>query len=172
MPTLPIAEITINGLQPQGLYEGTALKFGLVNYFIGKNGSGKSQVMQRLMSQIENFASANIAKGVLGKFLPTNRTHSISGNREMSDDVDQNEPRNPTADSFFQFLNESEFTKAMVQGRLNYFFEKSIKITPRGRNIAMDILESWREKDRKLIETAGATTPGSPTALNLSLIHI
>ena len=169
MPTFPIAEITISGLQPPGLYEGTTLKFGLVNYFIGKNGSANSQVMQLLKTEIETFATANFAKGILGKFLPTNRTHSITGTREMSGEVlDQYEPRNPTADAFFQFLNESEFTKAMVQGRLNYFFEKSIKITPRGSRIVMDILESWREKERKLIEAAEATTSNISSTLNLS----
>lgn len=168
-PPLPIAEITVSGLQPTGLYDGTILKFGLVNYFVGKNGTGKSQVMRYLQTRIGNFASANNAKGILGKFLPSNRTHSISGTRAMSGELlDQSEPNTPTADTFFQFLNESEFTKAMVQGRLNYFFEKSLKITSRGSDIVMVILESWRAKERKQIEAAEASTAEIPTPLNLS----
>lgn len=168
-PPLPIAEITVSGLQPTGLYEGTILKFGLVNYFVGKNGTGKSQVMRYLQTRIGNFASASVDKGILGKFLPSNRTHSISGTRAMSGELlDQSEPNTPTADTFFQFLNESEFTKAMVQGRLNYFFEKSLKITSRGSNIVMDILESWRAKERKQVEAAEASTSEIPTPLNLS----
>lgn len=165
----PIQILSLNGLQPQGLYEGINLTFSWVNYFIGKNGSGKTQAMSRLHSQIQNYTNQNTASGYLGKFLPTNRTHSISGNREMlGGKMEQWETSNPTADAFYQFLNESEFTKSMVQSKLNQFFDKTIRIAPQGRNIVMDIFEQWLKKEKSDESSEADRTKRELKQLNLS----
>lgn len=142
-------------LNPPELYKDDILEFGKVNYFIGKNGTGKSQVLTHIYNDVRNTRNQliNNDKGLVIKYLPSNRTHNIQGGRQMhSENLDSFESGNPTVDTFFQFLNGSPFTKTLVEHSLNMFFNKFPRISLQGLNILMNIEESWRKKELRKIE--------------------
>lgn len=151
-----ISSITVQGLQPSGLYDNTVLNFGIVNFFIGKNGSAKTQVLNQIHSEVKNkITSLRPKYEWVGKYLPSNRVHLIQGSRELRSEIlDTFETDNQSVESFFQFLNDSEVTKAIVESKLRTFFKKSLNIRSQGRNITMDILEKWRAKEVELKEKA------------------
>lgn len=153
-------------LQPPDLYKGQTLNFGKVNYFIGKNGTGKSQIVSHIVNEVRARRNqlVSIDKGLVIKYLQANRTHNIQGSRQLhADNLNEYESGNFTVESFFQFLNGSPFTKSLVEHSLNMFFHKFPQISLQGLNILMNIQESWTKKEmkkkelKKLLEEGGKT---------------
>lgn len=156
-------------LNPPELYQGQNLTFGSVNYFIGKNGTGKSQILNHIVTEVRNKRTQLISKdkGLVIKYLPSNRTHNIQGTRQLhAENLDDYESANFTAEGFFQFLNGSPFTKSLVEHSLNMFFHKFPQISLQGLNILMNIQENWITKEMKKrelkqkieIESSGSKT--------------
>ena len=98
-----ISTLTISGLQPQGLYEGQTINFGLVNFLIGKNGSGKTQLLNKIHQEIKNKLTPLRGEYEwVGKMLQANRAHVIQGSRELRGErMDVFETDHPNAESFF-----------------------------------------------------------------------
>lgn len=152
-----VKDLTINTeLQPSGLYEGQFLDFGLVNYIIGKNGTGKSQVMRKIYEKAKNEVAIITAtkKGISIKYLPAIRTTGVSGSRALhASDVDQHETNSVSAEDFYQFLHESPFTKTLVEHQIKEFFHKEPKIQVKGQSITFNIFDRAKKLVRRLLPT-------------------
>src|SRR3990167_3070533 len=143
-----------NSLSPEGLYSGQTLNFGSVNYFIGKNGTGKTQVLKKTFekAQGERATILSTNKGMVIKYLPAGRSHTISGSRNLhSESIDDFETNNMAVESFFQFLNTSPFTKTLVEHQIKEFFHKDAKIKVQGQNISFSIYERFTKKIIKIV---------------------
>ncbi|MDD3171637.1 MAG: AAA family ATPase [Bacilli bacterium] len=143
-----------NSLHPEGLYFGQTLTFGRVNYFIGKNGTGKTQILKKIFEKARGERASLISteKGLVIKYLPSVRSSTISGSRALhSNDPDETESGSMSVESFYQFLNTSPFTKTLVEHQIKEFFKKDAKIQIQGQNIIFSIVENFKKNVRKLV---------------------
>lgn len=151
-----VNDLTIdNSIHPEGLYSGQKLTFGRVNYFIGKNGTGKTQVLKKIFEKARSERASLISteKGLVIKYLPSVRSSTISGRRALhSDDQDETESGSMSVESFYQFLNTSPFTKTLVEHQIKEFFKKDAKIQIQGQNIIFNIIENFKKIGKKIIK--------------------
>jgi len=151
---MEIKQIQIdNSLQPAGMYEGQTLVFGRVNYLLGKNGTGKTQVIQKIFAQAQSERARIISteKGIVVKFLPAMRAHTVVGSKTLKDgDMNEVESTSMTTETFYQFLNSSPFTKTLVEHNLREFFGKETKIKIQGQNISFTLWDKIKRRIKKI----------------------